>query len=71
LKQALKQLLDALDEVSKTHSEVSDAAAREAMTKVIYQGFVLRKDGYKLPLRPSPPPLRGCAGLTAKGCQIR
>jgi len=51
VKQALKQLLNALDEISKTHAEVSDAANREAMTKAIYQGFVLRKDSYKLPAR--------------------
>ena len=51
MKQALKQLLNALDEISKTHAEVSDAANREAMTKAIYQGFVRRKDSYKLPAR--------------------
>jgi hypothetical protein len=51
VKQALKQLLNALDEISKTHAEVSDPGNREAMTKAIYQGFVLRKDSYKLPAR--------------------
>jgi hypothetical protein len=36
VKQALKELLNALDEISKTHAEVSDAANRKAMTKAIY-----------------------------------
>jgi hypothetical protein len=51
VKQALKQLLNALDEISKEHPEVSDLTNREAVTKAIYQGFVLWKDSYKLPAR--------------------
>jgi Immunity protein 26 len=59
VKQALKQLLNALDEISKTHAEVSDAANREAMTKAIYQGFVLPKNSYKLPARFGMPSTEG------------
>jgi len=49
VKQALKQLLETLDEISKTHAEVSDTAAREAMAEAIQRGFVLGQKGYKLP----------------------
>jgi hypothetical protein len=51
VKQALKQLLDALDEISKTHAEVSDTAAREVMAVAVHRGFVLGVKGYKLPAK--------------------
>ena len=51
MKQALKQLLDKLDRISKTHGELSADTAREAMTTAIRDGFALRKDGYRLPMR--------------------
>jgi len=51
VKQALKQLLDALNEVSKSHAEVSDTAVRKVMAVAIHRGFVLGEKGYKLPAK--------------------
>jgi len=49
VKQALKQLLDTLDDVSRAHTEVSDTAVREAMADAIHQRFVLQKKRYRVP----------------------
>jgi len=49
VKQALKQLLHALDEISKTHAEVSDTAAREVMALAVHRGFVLGEKGLQAP----------------------
>ena len=49
MRQALKQLLDALDEISKTHAEISDTAVREIMAAAVHRGLVLGEKGYELP----------------------
>jgi hypothetical protein len=49
MKKALKQLINALDEVFKEHEEVGDTAVREFMYDAVYQSFVLPQAGYELP----------------------
>jgi hypothetical protein len=51
VRQALKQLLDTLDEVSRTHAEVSDTAVQEAMSDAVHQRFISQKKRYRLPAK--------------------
>jgi hypothetical protein len=49
MKKALKQLIDALDEVFAEHEEVGDTAVRQFMFDAVHEAFVVPKVGYELP----------------------
>ncbi len=51
MKQALEQLLNALDRVFEEHEEVGDTAVREAMYDAVSKSFVLPEAGYTLPTK--------------------
>jgi hypothetical protein len=49
MKNALKQLIDALDEVSAEHEEVGDTAVRQFMYDAVHKSFIVPQRGYELP----------------------
>ena len=51
MKRALKQLLDALDEVSEEHEEVGDTDVREQMSDAVHKGFIVPQPGHQLPAK--------------------
>lgn len=51
MKTALKELLDALDQVCEQHEELGDTDVRERMAEAIEKAFALKEPGYRLPRR--------------------
>ena len=51
MKNALKRLLDDLDEISERHEEVSDTDVREQMYVAIRKGFIVPETGYLVPAK--------------------
>lgn len=49
MKEALKQLLDDLDQVAAVHDEIGDTDVREQMYEVVHKAFIAPQSGYKLP----------------------
>ena len=51
MKNALRQMLDALDEISDQHEELGDTDVRERMAVAIHKSFLLPQAGYTLPAK--------------------
>jgi len=51
MKNALKELIDSLDEVFDDHEEVGDTAVREEMYDAVHKGFIQPQTGYVLPAK--------------------
>jgi hypothetical protein len=49
MKQALKQLLNALDRIYENNEELGDTAVREQMYEAVYKSFIDPQAGYALP----------------------
>jgi hypothetical protein len=49
MKKALKQLINALDQVFEEHEEVGDTDVREQMYDAVYKGFIVPQAGYTVP----------------------
>src|SRR5215468_3273097 len=49
MKKALKQLLDALDNIFEEHEELGDTAVRQFMYDAVHKSFIVPQAGYRLP----------------------
>ena len=49
MKQALKQLLNALDRIYENNEELGDTAVREQMCEAVHKSFIEPEAGYELP----------------------
>src|SRR5690349_17514225 len=47
----LQQLLEALEEIGKQHSELYDTDVREQVFEAVYNGFIEPRSGYVLPAK--------------------